>query len=97
MYAENDLQSLHEFLRATSEGNLKKMMVSGPMTEAHLRVLLKIARAGSAGDFVAWANSDGFPKIKLSGPEQALKETFWTTALKACAGLGLISAAQKAA
>jgi hypothetical protein len=90
MYSEQDLHSLYDFLRATAEGNLKKMIVNGRMTEAHLRLFVKIARAGSASEFAAWAQGGGFPKIKMSAPEQALRETFWAIALEACANLGLL-------
>ena len=90
MYAETELRSLQEFLRQTAEGNLKKMMVGGPMTETHLRILLKVARAGSPDEFVGWAQGEGFPKVKFSAPEQALRETFWPVALDACDRLGLI-------
>lgn len=96
MYDPKELEGLHQFLRNTAEGNLRKMMVSGRMTEVHLRILLKVARAGSASEFVGWVNSEGFPKMKMSEAEHGVRETFWPVALAACAGLGLIGN-QKAA
>lgn len=100
MYSSDDLKSLHGFLRATGEGNLKKMLVGGKMTEVHLRMLLKVARAVKDDEFATHCEADTFPKVKFSPPEAALKEGFWGVCTEACAKVGLITAtgaAKKAA
>ncbi|HVK62776.1 MAG TPA: hypothetical protein VM432_14560 [Bdellovibrionales bacterium] len=96
MYSHEDLKMLHGFLKSTGEGNLKKMLVGGKMTEVHLRVLLKIARAVSEDDFIKHCEADDFPKVKFSPPETAIKEGFWPVACEACCKVGLLTAAKKA-
>ena len=97
MYSESELTSVYEFLRSTPEGSLKKMMVSGKMSDAHFRILMKVARACPAPEFIQHANGNGFPRIKLSSQEMPLKETLWPIALEKCVELGLLSKAAKAA
>lgn len=97
MYSDQDLFSLYDFLRATPEAHLKKMMVSPKMTEAHLRVLLKIVRGSSQQDFVRLVQSADIPKMKLTAVEVAVKETLWQVSLDTCAQLGLLTTAAKAA
>lgn len=97
MYSHDDLKSLHGFLKATGEGNLKKMLVGGTMTDAHLRILLKIARGVNEDEFITHFEADSFPKIKFNPAEAALKESFWKTCAAACAKVGLLTAAKKAA
>jgi hypothetical protein len=99
MYSQDEIKSLQGFLRATSEGNLKKMLVGGKMTEAHLRILLKVARSTSEDEFVNYFETATFPKIKFSGQESPLKEHFWPICAEACAKVGLLTsnAAKKAA
>lgn len=97
MYSHEELKSLHGFLRSTQEGNLKKMLVSGKMTEAHLRVLLKAARAVGEDEFIAHFEAGTLPKIKLSPAESPLKESLWTVCAEGCVRVGLLSAAKKAA
>ncbi len=98
MYAEQDMLSLYDFLRHTPEGHLKKMMVSGKMTEVHFRVFLKIVRGCSNQEFIQYATQKTFPKIKLGSAEIPVKETLWDIALATCVSLGLLSAGnQKAA
>lgn len=97
MYSQDELKSLHGFLRATGEGNLKKMLVGGKMTDAHLRILLKVARTVNEDEFVTHWEADTFPKVKFSPAESALKEGFYGICGEACSKVGLISAAKKAA
>lgn len=97
MYLDQDLLSLYDFLRATPEGHLKKMMVSGKMSESHLRVLLKVVRSCSNQEFVQFVQSAGLPKMKLNANEMAVKETLWEISLETCAQLGLLPKAAKAA
>lgn len=97
MYAVEDLKALNEFLRSTPEAGLKKMLIGGVFTENHLRILLKVARATSADEFATHAEAATYPKIKFSPSESPLKESFWKVACEACAKVGLLHAAKKAA
>ena len=100
MYSHDELKSLHGFLKSTGEGNLKKMLVGGKMSETHLRLLLKVARAVKEDEWVTLFETAGFPKVKYAPAETALKEQFWPTITEACAKVGLLTnadAAQKKA
>lgn len=96
MYSQEDLKSLHGFLKSTNEGGLKKMLVGGRMSEVHLRLLLKIVRGVGEDEFVKILESESFPKIKLGAPEIAIKEGFWGICLEACVKVGLINASSQA-
>lgn len=96
MYSQDELKSLHGFLRSTNEGNLKKMLVGGAMTDAHLRILVKVARAVNEEEFVAHWEGDNFPKVKFSPAESAIKEGFYAVCGEACAKVGLLSARKAA-
>ena len=78
-------------MKSTGEGNLKKMLCNGKMTEVHLRLLIKIARALKDDEFATHAAADTFPKVKLGAPEIAIKEGFWKIALEAAAKVGLVT------
>jgi hypothetical protein len=91
MYSPEDLKSLHGFLRQTAEGNLKKMLIGGTMTEAHLRILLKVARSVSETEFITYWTGGTFPKLKFSQQEITIKDNFYTVCGEACAKVGLIS------
>lgn len=91
MYSHEELKSLHGFLRSTGEGNLKKMLVDGKFTDAHLRVLVKVARAVSEDEFVTHIEAGTFPKVKFSPAESAIKETFWSVCGDGCTKVGLLS------
>ncbi|MCM2281084.1 MAG: hypothetical protein NDI61_04475 [Bdellovibrionaceae bacterium] len=97
MFLDQDLLSLYDFLRSTPEGHLKKMMVGGKMSEAHLRVLLKVVRSCSNQEFIQYVQSSGLPKMKLSAAEMAVKEDLWDVSLNVCTQLGLLPKAAKAA
>lgn len=97
MFSQDEIRSLHGFLKATGEGNLKKMLVGGEMTETHLRVLLKVARAVNEDEFVTHFESDSFPKVKFNPAESAIKESFWKVCSQACMKVGLLTEAKKAA
>lgn len=97
MYSPDELKSLHGFLRATGEGNLKNMLVGGKMTEVHLRVLLKVARAVGEDEFATHWEAGTFPKVKFNPAESALKETFYGVCGEACGKVGLLNTAKKAA
>jgi hypothetical protein len=96
MYSHEELKSLHGFLRATAEGNLKKMLLGGKMTEVHLRVLLKVSRSVSEDEFITYFEAGTFPKMKFSPAEIAVKEGLYEVCAQACAKVGLL-ATQKAA
>jgi hypothetical protein len=96
-YLADDLKSLYGFLRATNENNLKKMLVGGKMTDTHINMLVKVVRAINEDEFVTHLEAGTFPKVKMKPEETALKETFWTVCSDACARMGLLTAAKKAA
>jgi len=97
MYSQDDLKSLHGFLKATAEGGLKKMLIGGQMTENHLRLLLKVVRTVGEDEFIRLLESENFPKVKLSAAEIGIKEGFWGVSLEACAKVGLLSSQTKKA
>lgn len=93
MYSNDELKGLHGFLRATGEGNLKKMLIGGRMTDVHLRVLLKVARTVNETEFATHWEAGTFPKVKMSPEESALKETLYAICGEACAKVGLLTGA----
>jgi hypothetical protein len=97
MYAPEELKSLFGFLRSTNENNLLKMLVGGKMTDVHLRMLVKVVRSMNEDEFVTHVEAGTFPKIKMKPEETALKEAFWSVCQDACAKVGLLTAAKKAA
>lgn len=99
MYSTEEIKSLHGFIKATGEGNLKKMMMSGTMTDVHVNMLVKVARACSEDEFVTHWDAGTFPKVKFSANESALKEKCYGVWAEACAKVGLLTltAAKKAA
>ncbi len=97
MYSNDDLASLYMFLKNTPEGNLRKMMVSGKMTDAHFRLLVKVAKGCSEADFINHAQNASLPKLKFSAAEIAIRENFWMVCFEVIVSLGLITPAAKAA
>ena len=91
MYSNDEVTGVYGFLKSTGEGNLKKMLVNGKFTDNHLKILLKIVRGVTESEFVVHFEQSTFPKIKLSPPEIALKETFWPQATQAFAQMGLLT------
>jgi hypothetical protein len=67
------------------------------MTESHLRLVLKIARATSETQFIDHLLKGDFPKIKLNAGEIVMKETFWGKCISAFQSRGLLSAVPAAA
>ena len=96
MYSQDELVGLYGFLKNTGEGNLRKMMVAGKMTDAHLRILLKIVRSSKENEFAEFVQNGSFPKMKFNAGELALKETFWTCCIEAFTTLGLLTKAKAA-
>ena len=94
MYSQDELSTLYGFLKSTSEGNLRKMVLGGRMTEAHFKMLMKVVRATTEPEFVQCFEAGNYPKIKLSVPEHALKEALWPICAEAFARVGLLSSPQ---
>lgn len=99
MFSHDELQSLYDFLKHTGEGNLRKMLVGGKMSDGHLRILLKMVRGTSVADFMEHFEKETLPKMNYSAAETALKEHFWPICRDVFINRGLItgSSAQKAA
>jgi hypothetical protein len=97
MYSPDELKSLHGFIRTTNEGNLKKMMAGGSMTDVHVGFLVKIARACTADEFATHWDAATFPKMKFTPAERGLQEKCYGIFAEACMKLGLLTAAKKAA
>ena len=93
MYSDSDLKSLHGFIRATGEGNLKKMLVGGTMTEDHFRALLKVARAVNEEEWVKHWQAGSFPRVKFTPQEVAIKESLYEVWGKCGEKFGLLSPA----
>lgn len=96
MYSNDEISSLYSFLNQTPEGALKKMLIGGEMSDAHFRVLAKLAKGGNEASFTQAFISDNFGSMKLSPKEAKVKENFWTVCKAKLNSLGLIGA-QKAA
>ena len=90
MFSNDELTGLFSFLKSTGEGNLRKMLVADKMTEAHFKILMKIVRQCDEAQFIDHFSNESFPKVKLTGPEMALKETFWAPCRTAFCKVGLI-------
>jgi hypothetical protein len=97
MYSPDELKSLHGFVRTTNEGNLKKMMTGGAMTDVHVNMLVKIARGCTADEFATHFEAQTFPKVKWSSAERGLTEKCYGIFAEACTKLGLLPAAGKKA
>jgi hypothetical protein len=97
MYSHEELTSLHGFLRSTGEGNLKKMLLGGRMTEVHLRVFLKVVRSCPEAEFITHCEANTLPKVKLSTDERQVAEQLWEVCCEACSKVGLLTAAKKVA
>jgi hypothetical protein len=97
MYSPDELKSLHGFVKQTGEGNLKKMMMGGAMTDVHVNMLVKCVRACSEDEFVTHWEASSFPKVKFSPAERAIQEKCYGVWADACSKLGLLPAAGKKA
>ncbi len=99
MYSPEELKSLHGFVKQTGEGNLKKMMAGGPMTDVHVNMLVKCVRACSEDEFATHWEAGSFPKIKFTPAERGIQEKCYGVWADACSRLGLLSqqSAKKAA
>lgn len=97
MYSESDIVSVYNFLKDTPEGPLKKMLVGGEMTDPHLRMLLKMVRGCSEGEFVEAFNAESIPKVRLNPNEYPMKETIWPICKRKLQSVGLLGAEVKQA
>lgn len=97
MYSPDELKSLHQFIRHTGEGNLKKMMTGGRMTDVHTGLLIKVARACNEDEFATHFEAGTFPRLKFTVNESAMKESCYGVFAEACAKLGLMTAPAKVA
>jgi hypothetical protein len=95
MSFNDDISSVFEFLQHTSESNLKKMLVDQKMTEAHLRILLKIVKSSTFEQFQMAYQKQEVPRIKMSAAEANLKETFWSICQASLQSRGLIGETPK--
>ncbi|HEX4924176.1 MAG TPA: hypothetical protein VFV50_08820 [Bdellovibrionales bacterium] len=91
MAFQDDMKEVHGFLQHTTQGNLKKMLVDGRFTDAHLNLLLKLVRSPQQ-QFVEMAERGEFPKMKFSNSEAAIKEKFWKDCFDTLMSRGLLSA-----
>jgi hypothetical protein len=97
MHTPEEIKSLCDFLKQTPEGSLKKMLVANELTEAHFRLLMKLAKGAPEDDFVLAFNNEDMGKLRLSAKEIPLKETLWPICKKKLMTLGLLPAEAKAA
>jgi hypothetical protein len=97
MFSNDELTGLYNFLRSTGEGNLRKMLIDPKMTDKHFNVLMKIVRQCDESQFIEHFSNETFPKVKLSAPEMALKETFWAPCRSSFMKVGLLSQQKVAA
>lgn len=97
MHSNEDIANLYSFLKQTPEGALRKMLVAADLTDAHFRILVKLAKGADEAAFTECFNAEGFGQLRLSPKEIPLKETFWPICKKKVISLGLIGAEAKAA
>lgn len=97
MHSNEDIANLYSYLKQTPEGALRKMLVAADLTDAHFRLLVKLAKGADEAAFTECFNSEGFGQLRLGAKELPLKDTFWPICKKKVMALGLISAEKKAA
>lgn len=93
MNNSDDALTICNFLKQTPEAGLRKMLVDKSLTEAHFRILMKLAKGCPEAEFVDAFTKDTMGKLRLSPKEAPLKDTFWSVCLAKFVGLGLISKA----
>lgn len=97
MYSNNDVSGVYSFLNTTPEGQLRKMLVGGKLTEPHFRLLLKMSKNCKETDFIEMFLSDTFDKVTVTPRENPLKEFFWPICKEKLEGMGLLSLTKAAA
>jgi len=91
MLVAADLITVYDFVKATGENNIRKMMTGPKMTAVHVGLLLKVVRSCTAEDFGKCGETDTYPKMRFTKEEEKLKETFWKTACDTFVQLGLVT------
>ncbi len=91
MYTNDDITNLVGFIKQTPESSLRKMMVLGPLTDAHFRILMKLAKGGPEADFVDAFQNESMGKLRLSPKEAPLKDAFWGICKAQFQTMGLLS------
>ena len=71
------------------------MLVGGELTEAHFRVLLKVAKGCSETDFISAFNNENLP-VRLSPKEKKVADSLWGICKGKLADVGLLGIAQAA-
>lgn len=90
-FSNDEVSGVYTFLRSTPEAHLKEMLVSGPLSEVHFRLLVKIAKSCSEPDFVAGFEGESFPGVRLKPPEIKIQEGFWAVCKERLSSLGFLS------
>lgn len=97
MFSNDDVSNFHGFIMQTPEGALRKMLVNGDLTDAHFRLLVKLAKGADEANFVECFQNDGFGQLRLSVKEMPLREHFWAVCKKKVLSLGIIGESKAAA
>lgn len=96
-YSPDQIAGVLNYLKQTPEGPLRKMMVAGDLTDAHFRILMKLAKGGPESEFIDAFTNENMAKLRLSPKEAPLKDNFWSICKKKLTGMGLLTAESKAA
>jgi hypothetical protein len=96
MMTAADFATVYEFVKATGENNIRKMMTGPKMTAAHVGLLLKVVRSTTSEEFGKHGEAGTYPKIKFTNNEDPLKDTFWKTASETFVQLGLVTVTKTA-
>lgn len=97
MNSNYDANLVYQFLTATPESALKKMLVDKAFAEVHFNLLMKVVRSSNETQFCDHFYNSTYPKAKFNANEINLKEKFWNDCIKALDTHGLLSPAQKIA
>ena len=97
MYSDEAISGVYGLLKSTPEGGLRKMLMSGELTEVHFRLLMKIAKGCSEADFITSFKEEKLPTMRYSPAESKIKEHFWKICKNKFSSLGLLSLGAKAA
>ncbi len=90
MHSPDEIKGVCDFLKNTPEGSLRKMLVTGDVTDAHFRILMKLAKGGPETDFIDAFSKGDMGKLRLSPKEAPLKDNFWPICKKKLISLGLL-------
>jgi hypothetical protein len=96
-YNPEEILGVLNFLKQTPEGNLRKMLVDNELTDAHFRLLMKLAKGGAEPDFVEAFQTESAGKLRLNAKEAPLREKIWPVCKKKLVTLGLLPKERKVA